>query len=617
MLAGFPFTESSLSRRIDDKDVVVCIIGLGYVGLPIAIRMSRAGYQTIGIDVNVTHIAALKSGDSIIDSVSKEDLASANGKIRFLAIDETFSQTPVPIKSEIAAAEVFVVCVPTPLRYGKEVSPKEDYLENSAEIIRHIGAIEEKRHRLVVVESTTYPGCTERIFDFPNGLFSGVYVAYSPERINPGGKYAFEEINKVVGAGSDTARELAKKLYAPLFETRSNRAEHKPGKLIDVGSTDAAEAVKCAENGFRLMSISFANELARLSPRYGVNIWPVIRQVRATGKRVNLPDMLDGQPISTHVFNPQVMDGLTKDWDEPTRLPHHRTISSLANLCFQDALSDAQQITDVDALVETVIRYYDILSRIFMYELSYFCRACNGKVSFQRVYEGMLSKPFGLDFCEPGPGAGGHCIPVDPVYLVHQARKNGTKLGLIEEAYAINERMPIYVTRMVSYAIAPYTKVLKVARVLVLGVTYKPNIADLRESKALDLMNLLVASGAHVHYCDPVFSRRQKELFRRADDHTRRLVSLRKRTRPNPKNAELQENYVLEEVSYGELSDRKKIEEMGFDCAVLITDHDEFKDEQFQAELLGTRNLVVVDTRNLLNPDDEALFKTKLHVWGR
>ncbi len=609
-----PFFDSELEKRIKAVDAVVCVIGLGYVGLPIAVRMARAGYEVIGIDLSEAHIAALKAGDSIIDDVSQGDLKQVDSNISFLPVKEDFAETALGIRTEIASADVFVVCVPTPLRYGREVSPKEDYLENAAEIINHVNNIEEKNHRLVVVESTTYPGCTERVFDFPYRLFSRVHIAYSPERINPGGKLAFEEINKVVGASTNTARELAKKLYTPLFE---NGQKRKTAHIIDVGSTDAAEAVKCAENGFRLVSISFANELARLAPRWGVDIWSVIRAVKASGPRVNLPDMLDGHPVSEYVFDPKAVDNMAKDLKESMALPRDRTISSLANLCFQDVASRARSITDSQSLVESVIRYYDILSRVFMYELSYFCRGSKGRVAFKDVYNGILSKPFGLDFCEPGPGAGGHCIPVDPVYLAHQAKKNGTQLGLIEEAYSINERMPLYITRMISYAIARYTKVLKVARILILGVTYKPNVADLRESKALDIMNLLIASGAEVSYCDPVYSRRQRELYRRADDFGRRLVSLKKRTRSDPRQKEVTEQYVVDEVRFGKLADRETVEAMGFDCAVLVTDHLEFKEKAFQETLLKVRNLAIVDTHNVFDPDNKSIGFPKLRVWGR
>ncbi|MEZ5357214.1 MAG: UDP binding domain-containing protein [Candidatus Zixiibacteriota bacterium] len=614
MYLDIPFFRLELAKLIDSKEAKVCVVGLGYVGLPIAIRMAKVGFHVIGIDLNEAHIASLNVDKSSIDDVTPEELKEVKNNIVYLPVKENFADTTLTIISEIATADIFIICVPTPLKYGMEFGPHEEYLKKSAEIIHHIDTIFRKKHRLIIVESTTYPGCTEHVFDFPNDLFSKFHVAYSPERIDPGSKRRFEEINKVIGANSNIAYELAKKVYSPLFVTNNGKV---PGVIINVGSIDAAETVKCAENGFRLVSISFANELARLSPRWGVDIWSIIRSIRTNSVKIDLPDLLSTPPLSEYVFNVKKMENMVKAWNEQIPLPNNHTISDLANLCFMDVASNDHQVTSNEELKRSIIHYYNILCRIFMYELSYFCKSYKGNISFSKVYEGIMSKSFGLDFCEPGPGAGGHCIPVDPVYLAHRAKKNGIQLRMIEEAYAINERMPLNILRIISNEIAHYSKVLKAARIIILGVTYKPNIPDLRESKALDLMNLLVAAGAQVFYCDPVFSRRQKDLYRRSNDYARRLVSLNQRIRPNPNQLETTEPYVIGEIEIHNFSDSKKIDSSKIDCAVLVTDHDDFKDEGFQSAILESSNLAIVDTRNVFNPANNDTGHSNLRVWGR
>ncbi|MDQ6418332.1 nucleotide sugar dehydrogenase [Paenibacillus sp. LHD-117] len=354
-----------------DENRTVAIMGLGYVGLPLALLFSKHGFRVIGIDPDSAKIAKLQNGGSYIHEVSDADIREAIASERFL---------PTSQYSASQAAEAVIICVPTPLTaYG---TPDLSYLTLAA---AQIGT-QLRKGQLVVLESSTYPGTTKEVL-MPllgkSGLRAGedFHVAYSPERVDPGNeRFPLQRIPKIVSGISERCLERVSELYRHVFP-----------QVHPVSSTDAAEMTKILENAYRLINISFINEMAIACDKLGLDVWEVV------------------------------------------------TAAS--------------------------------------------------------------TKPFGYHPFYPGPGIGGHCIPVDPSYLQWRLKKFGMDSEFIGIANGINHRMPLYIIQQLKQAIAP--KPLADSSILVYGAAYKPDIADYRESASIDLMELLRLEGAKVYYHDP------------------------------------------------------------------------------------------------------------------
>ncbi|RJE84794.1 nucleotide sugar dehydrogenase [Paenibacillus sp. 1011MAR3C5] len=361
--------EQQWAEGNDQK--TVAIIGLGYVGLPLALLFVKKGFRVLGIDLDANKIELLHKGKSYIHEIPDESIQSAVKTQRFLATSQ---------HSAIQAAEAVIVCVPTPLtEYG---TPDLSYLTEAATQI----GLRLKKGQLVVLESSTYPGTTREVL-LPllgkSGLKAGedFHVAYSPERVDPGNKrFPLERIPKIVSGTTPRCLAKVKELYSEIFP-----------KVHPVSTTDAAEMAKILENAYRLVNISFMNEMAMICDRLNLDIWEVI-----------------------------------------------------------DAAG---------------------------------------------------TKPFGFTPFYPGPGIGGHCIPVDPSYLLWKVKQYDMNSEFISMSNAINHKMPLYVTQQLKNVLSP--KSLSGSSILVYGVAYKPDIADYRESASIDLMKLLRLEGAKVYYHDP------------------------------------------------------------------------------------------------------------------
>jgi len=362
-----------LEEKIKNKMARVGIVGLGYVGLPLAIAFSEAGFKVLGLDVDPEKIDLINQGKSYIADVSSERISVglANG---FLEVTTT--------QSYLKEVDVICICVPTPLKKSKE--PDLSYVINAAEeISRHL-----QSGQLVVMESTTYPGTTKEVI-LPilkrSELKAGedFYLAYSPERADPGNKnYNIRNTPKIVAGIDPESTRLVELLYRQITDM-----------VISVSSPEVAEMSKIFENVFRNVNIALVNELAQLCEKMSISVWEV---------------------IST-----------------------------------------------------------------------------------------ASSKPFGYMPFRPGPGIGGHCIPLDPYYLASKAREYDFHTRFIELAAEINEQMHYYVTSRIMEALNLRGKSLSGAKVLVLGVTYKKDVEDTRESPSLKLIQLLREKGADVNYNDP------------------------------------------------------------------------------------------------------------------
>ena len=360
--------------RIADRSARVGVIGLGYVGLPLAAAAARAGFRTLGFDIDPQKPAQLNAGRSYIDAVTGETLAELIARQRFCATDDF---------SRLAECDVVAICVPTPLTRQRE--PDLSFVEATVRAI----ALTLRPGQLIVLESTTYPGTTREVVKpllERSGLRSGrdFLLAFSPEREDPGNaEFATRSIPKVVaGDGADAARAV-EAFYAAVVD-----------RVVPVSSLDAAEAVKITENVFRAVNIALVNELKMVFDRMGVDIWEVI--------------------------------------------------------------------------------------------------------------EAAKTKPFGYMPFYPGPGLGGHCIPIDPFYLTWKSREFDMPTRFIELAGEINLAMPRYVVARLEEALdRRLGKSLGSARILIVGLAYKKNVADVRESPTFRLLELLEARGASARFHDP------------------------------------------------------------------------------------------------------------------
>lgn len=363
----------SLENKISKKEARIGIVGLGYVGLPLVKTFLNKGFGVLGFDIDEKKVEMLNQAKSYIKHFTAEELKIFLEKKKFQATTDF---------GLLARADVIIICVPTPLDSHK--NPDLSYVLTTTEVIfKHL-----RKGQLVVLESTTYPGTTEEEM-LPlleaGGLKVGedFFLAYSPERENPGDKvYTTEKIPKVVGGVTPRCKRVAKNLYDQIVV-----------KTIPVSSPKVAEATKLMENIFRSVNIAMVNEMKMIFDRMGIDIWEVV--------------------------------------------------------------------------------------------------------------EAASTKPFGFMTFLPGPGYGGHCIPVDPYYLAWKAKEVDHPTKFIELAGEINTLMPYYVVTKTIEALNERGKSIKGARILILGIAYKEDIDDQRESPALKIISLLQNKGAKVSYNDP------------------------------------------------------------------------------------------------------------------
>ena len=359
--------------KIIERRAVVGVIGLGYVGLPLAVEFGRAGLRVIGFDLDEQRIASINSGKSYIPDVGTE-------MVKTLVEREKLSATTD--FSKLKEVDAVIICVPTPLRKTKE--PDISFILAASEQVRAFLHSPE----LVVLESTTYPGTTDEVLlpmleDTGLKLDSDFYLAFSPERVDPGNpQFQTHNIPKVVGGVTSMSTEMAAALYQTIVE-----------RVHKVSSARVAETTKLLENTFRSVNIGLVNEMAQLCYHLGIDSWEVI--------------------------------------------------------------------------------------------------------------EAAATKPFGFMAFYPGPGIGGHCIPLDPHYLSWKARLHGFEARFISLAEEVNSHMPQHVVQLVQDSLNEQGKPLKGAGVLVIGVAYKRDINDVRESPAIGIVDQLMRKGALVSYHDP------------------------------------------------------------------------------------------------------------------
>lgn len=420
-------------NKLASADAHVAVIGLGYVGLPLAVAFAEAGYRVTGFDVDISKVAAVNAGESYI-----EDVPSS-------AVKELVKQGRLDATTDSSAlldCDAVSICVPTPLR--KTGDPDISYIMAATDEVAkylHPGMV-------VVLESTTYPGTTTeavlpKLAESKPDLKIGedFFLAFSPERVDPGRTdWTTRTTPKVIGGVTENCLEVATAYYSKALE-----------RLVPVSSTEAAEMVKLLENTFRAVNIGLVNEVLLMCDRLGLDAWEVINAA--------------------------------------------------------------------------------------------------------------ATKPFGFMKFTPGPGLGGHCIPIDPLYLSWKLRTLDYNARFIELASEINASMPAYWVQKVQDALNEVGKAVKGSRILVLGVSYKKDTSDIRESPALDIIHLLQGKGAHVTYHDPHVPAFHHEGME--------MVGVR--------DAEFEQTLA------------------GSDCVVVVTDH-----TAYDWDFVKQNAPLVVDTRHVL-----------------
>jgi len=422
--------KKELLVKIENKSAVIGIIGLGYVGLPLALEFAKKNFQTIGFDIDERKIPILMNGKSYIKHISEEKIANAVKSKKFIATND-FSQ--------LTKCDAIIICVPTPLDHHRQ--PDLTFIENSGKIIaEYIRA-----GQFISLESSTYPGTTEEILQplfEAKGLKVGedFFLAFSPEREDPNNPdYSTSTIPKVVGGVTPACLEVACKLYDQVIV-----------KTVPVSSPRAAEATKLLENIYRSINIALVNELKMVFDKMNIDVWEVI--------------------------------------------------------------------------------------------------------------EAAKTKPFGFQAFYPGPGLGGHCIPIDPFYLTWKAKEFDINTKFIELAGEINTFQPYYVVQKLIEALDAKGKTLNGSKILILGASYKKNIDDMRESPSLKLIEIIQNKNGLVDYCDPFVPK---------------LPPTRKY------------KFEMESVLLNPQSVKS------YDAILLSTDHD-----NFDYEMIANNAQLIIDTRN-------------------
>lgn len=425
-------TKEQLISKLNSRTAHIGIIGLGYVGLPLAVVFAEAGYHVTGIDLDANKINAIMRGESYIEDIPAATVQALVGQ-GLLAATTDFEAL-----REIDAVSI---CVPTPLRKTRD--PDISYIVSATEQCArylHPGMV-------IVLESTTFPGTTTEVVlpllqSTESDLEVGkdFFLAFSPERVDPGREdWTTRTTPKVIGGVTPSCLEAAVAFYSGAIQT-----------LVPVASTESAEMVKLLENTFRAVNIGLVNEVLLMCDKLGLDAWEVI--------------------------------------------------------------------------------------------------------------EAAATKPFGFMKFTPGPGLGGHCIPIDPLYLSWKLKTLNYNARFIELASEVNTSMPNYWVAKVQDALNDVGKAVKGSRVLVLGVAYKKDVSDLRESPAIDIIGLLNEKGAHVSYHDP---------FVPAFHHD-----------------------TLEMVGVTNLEAALQ----NSDCTIIVTNH-----SAYDWDVIRTHSNVIVDTRNALN----------------
>jgi UDP-N-acetyl-D-glucosamine dehydrogenase len=460
--------KEGLIRRILTRDARVGVVGLGYVGLPLAIALAQQGFWTIGVDVDESKAASINEGVSYIGDIADAEIAAELQAGRFRATTDA---------AALSQCDCIVICVPTPL--SRTNDPDLSFIESATALLKR----RLRAGQLIILESTTYPGCTDELVRAEleqSGLRldEDFLLAFSPERIDPGNAvYKTESIPRIVGGCTPASTQAAATLYRQVTP-----------HVHPVSSARVAETAKLLENTFRAVNIGLVNELALMCYQMNIDIWEVI--------------------------------------------------------------------------------------------------------------EAAKTKPYGFMPFYPGPGIGGHCIPLDPAYLSWRGRQFGFQSRFIDVAEGVNAAMPAYVVERVADALNGAGKPLNGSRILVIGASYKKDVADVRESPAIEIIQTLRAKKARVAYHDPFVP---KIDFSKLHSKLRRDMMYaganRRGPRNGPDNGELDE-FIRRSGDPLFSIPLSHIVLTEADCVVIVTDH-----SCIDYERILCAATLVVDTRHAITEE--------------
>lgn len=422
--------KNNLIDKFKARRATIGVVGLGYAGLPLAVAFAQAGFQVVGMDVAAEKVAMLKKGQSYIPDVPTAEIAAMVANDRF---------HPTTDYEQLATADAISICVPTPLTKSRD--PDLSYMTKAIDTIARLGV----EGKLIVVQSTTYPGSTEeevlpQLTRAGANIGQDFFLAYAPERIDPGRiDFTMHNTPKVIGGVTAACQETAVALFGTIV-----------AQPVPVTSAKAAEMVKLLENIYRAVNIGFVNEMALICDRLGLDIWEIVAAA--------------------------------------------------------------------------------------------------------------ATKPYGFTPFYPGPGLGGHCIPVDPHYLSWKLRMLNYTTRFVQLASEVNNEMPAHVVGKVVAGLNEVRKAVNGSRILLVGVAFKPNVDDIRQSPALEIIRLLHEQGAEINYHDPFVPTLSVEQF-------------------------TAESVPLTAVALQQA-----------DCVVIVTNHD-----ALSWSLIAQHALLIVDTRNSLH----------------
>lgn len=443
-----------LLQKIKERTARICVIGLGYVGLPTAIHFSEQGFSVIGADIDDEKVSRISN------TLLPEDDLDLNARLKGIIKDGKFKAT-TDISNAVDLSEIVLIVVPTPITKTKE--PDLSYVKSAVKAV----STKLKKGSLIILESTTYPGTTEEVVKpilEETGLKAGkdFGLAYCPERYNPGDKeHTIHQVSRIVGGITLEWANVSKELYKTIIDK----------DVVIVENIRTAEAAKIIENIQRDLNIALFNELAMIFQRMDIDVISVIE-------------------------------------------------------------------------------------------------AASTKWNFMKLY--------------PGPGVGGHCLPVDPYYLTHKAKEHGHHPQLILAGRSINDNMPIYVVNLIIDGLNELSKTISGSKIAILGVSYKANVGDVRETPAKKLINKLMDMNAEVEVHDPYVS---------AED-------------------------VKNEFNVNNISLKDAIRDS--DCVVLHTNHSSFKDLKIsEIKKLMKKEALLVDTQHVFSPADVIKAGLKYRGIGR
>jgi len=482
--------EAPLKQRISSRtDVRVGVIGMGYVGLPLAIRLAEKDFSVIGIDISAEVIAKLKANNSTVEGIPSERLRQARLKnLKLLRADNDGGlKTSKRVVKQLMGVDVFLICVPTPLHKSKEWEPDTRYIQLARDLLINLSQLEKAsrklpKERLIVLESTTYPGTTQEIFSELIKQYEPKagqwYLAYSPERMNPG-PHAYDDktddpalrkpgeefipgafqIPRIVGAKDRASKTVVKLFYETIFYT-----------VRPVRDIETAEMIKLVENTFRFTAIAFANEVTRLAKALGLNGWEVLDAARGKG--------------------------------------------------------------------------------------------------------------FGFGLCSPGL-IGGHCLPIDPHYLSSAVRGRRVAATFVDVAESEHQNMRREAFDLIQRLLNQRNKGIAKSSILFLGVAYKKDVGDIRESAAIELMERLYAAGAKLSFWDPVRAvHPAKPLIRlifTREEHRALPKRLANKLRVHPEQPKFYTEPKEEHGDWKKLKKKVISSTPKYDCIVLATDHEVFR----------------------------------------